>query len=200
MDAALTALMGISMAFVGGILYYEWYKKDVLNKIERAFDGGYDPALELVVHSKRAAEQRIISEAIDELEANQAEGVAMCDAHPDLEVFRLRLGKALNYEYNEDTQTGLFQRRDPREGGPGLDVERVMNKLEKVALRSARRTGKPLVLVINNVHYFNNDESGQNMLLQLQQRAESWAASGKLHPLFHEYPQPHKLPSFHQEF
>jgi len=50
----------------------------------------------------------------------------MCDAHPDLEVFRLRLGKALNYEYNEDSQTGLFSRRDPREGGPGLDVERGM--------------------------------------------------------------------------
>lgn len=49
--------------------------------------------------------------------ACQAEGVSMCDAHPDLEVFRLRLGKALNYEFNEDSQTGLFQRRDPREGG-----------------------------------------------------------------------------------
>lgn len=48
--------------------------------------------------------------------ANEAEGVAMCEAHPNLEVFRLRLGKALNYEFNEDTQTGLFQRRDPREG------------------------------------------------------------------------------------
>ena len=45
-------------------------------------------------------------------------GVAMCEAHPDPEVFRLRLGKALNYEYNEDSQTGLFQRRDPREGEP----------------------------------------------------------------------------------
>lgn len=53
---------------------------------------------------------------LDAMQAVQAEGVAMCDAHPDLEVFRLRLGKALNYEYNEDTQTGLFQRRDPREG------------------------------------------------------------------------------------
>lgn len=45
-----------------------------------------------------------------------ADGVAVCDAHPDLEVFRLRLGKALNFEFNEDSQTGLFQRRDPREG------------------------------------------------------------------------------------
>ena len=53
---------------------------------------------------------------LDSMQANQAEGVAMCDAHPDLEVFRLRMGKALNYEFNEDTQTGLFQRRDPRDG------------------------------------------------------------------------------------
>jgi hypothetical protein len=53
---------------------------------------------------------------LDAMKANQAEGVSMCDAHPDLEVFRLRLGKALNYEYNEDSQTGLFSRRDPREG------------------------------------------------------------------------------------
>ena len=52
----------------------------------------------------------------DAMASIQAEGVAMCDAHPDLEVFRLRLGKALNYEFNEDSQTSLFQRRDPREG------------------------------------------------------------------------------------
>lgn len=52
----------------------------------------------------------------DSMAACDAEGVSFCDAHPDLEVFRLRLGKALNYEYNEDSQTGLFQRRDPREG------------------------------------------------------------------------------------
>lgn len=45
-----------------------------------------------------------------------AENVSVCDAHPDMEVFRLRLGKAINYEFNEDSQTGLFQRRDPREG------------------------------------------------------------------------------------
>jgi len=52
----------------------------------------------------------------DAMEYIQAEGVSMCDAHPDLEVFRLRLGKALNYEFNEDSQTSLFQQRDPREG------------------------------------------------------------------------------------
>lgn len=82
----------------------------------------------------------------DAMQANEAEGVAMVDAHPDLEgkfsisvtaaqlmtcfviisvVFRLRLGKALDYEYNEDSQTGLFQRRDPREGAfPSTDILR----------------------------------------------------------------------------
>ena len=52
----------------------------------------------------------------DAMKSINADGIAMCEAHPDLEVFRLRLGKALNYEFNEDSQTGLFQRRDPREG------------------------------------------------------------------------------------
>ncbi|KAF8161282.1 hypothetical protein B0H34DRAFT_700244 [Crassisporium funariophilum] len=120
----------------------------------------------------------------DSMGACQAEGVSMCDAHPDLEVFRLRLGKALNFEYNEDTQTGLFQRRDPREGGPALDIERAMNKLEKVALRAAKVRGRPFVLIINNVHFFQNDEAGRNMILQLQQKAESWAASGILTMVF----------------
>ncbi|KAF7362225.1 hypothetical protein MVEN_00568700 [Mycena venus] len=109
----------------------------------------------------------------DAMAACEADGVAMLDAHPDLEVFRLKLGKAINYEYNEDSQTGLFQRR-----GPALDIERAMNKLEKVALKVAQRRGKPLVLIINNVHFFKNDDEGRGMLLQLQQRAEAWAASG----------------------
>jgi hypothetical protein len=33
------------------------------------------------------------------MQSIRAEGSAFCEAHPDLEVFRLRLGKALNYEY-----------------------------------------------------------------------------------------------------
>jgi hypothetical protein len=33
-----------------------------------------------------------------------AQGVAFCEAHEDLEVFRLRFGKAINFEYMEDSQ------------------------------------------------------------------------------------------------
>ena len=55
-----------------------------------------------------------------------------------------------------------------------------MNKLEKIALRSAPKRGRPLIVVINNIHFFQNDEAGRNMILQLQQKAETWAASGEL--------------------
>ncbi|KAL0955764.1 hypothetical protein HGRIS_001979 [Hohenbuehelia grisea] len=242
LDAALTTVIGLGMVFFGGVGYFKWYKKNVLDKIELAFEPGYDPALELARVSKhpksespsgKGEDEQELSIEIDGLDPDEpwtehlrrkeqdwidniikgeesghyfvllgpkgsgkgtmifdamstinADGIAMCDAHPDLEVFRLRLGKALNYEYNEDTQTGLFQRRDPREGGPALDIERALNKLEKVALRCYPRRGKPLVLIINNVHFFQNDEEGRNMLLQLQQRAEAWAASGIMTMVF----------------
>ncbi|KAG8739061.1 hypothetical protein FRC10_006218 [Ceratobasidium sp. 414] len=240
-DAIITTLIGITVVFFGGVGYVAWYKANVLNKIEAAFEPGYDPALELANHPGRGGEvdedgqsarrsdvgseididcttgkrgypqsgrhmQRKEQEVVDSImegkEAGHyylflgpkgagkttmmidamrkvdADGVAICDAHPDLEVFRLRLGKALNYEFHEDSQTGLFQRRDPREGGPRLDIERAMNKLEKVAIRRAIRKGQPLVVVFNNIHLFNNDDEGKLLLQQLQQRAESWAESG----------------------
>jgi hypothetical protein len=42
---------------------------------------------------------------LDAMRAVEAEGVSYAECHPDLEVFRLRFGKALNFEYNEDSQT-----------------------------------------------------------------------------------------------
>lgn len=35
---------------------------------------------------------------LDSMRAIEADGAAFIDAHPDLEVFRLRLGKALNFD------------------------------------------------------------------------------------------------------
>lgn len=63
--------------------------------------------------------------------------------------------------------------------GPTAHIRVALNKLEKVALRYSQKQGRPPVLIINNVHYFNNDDDGRDMLLQLQQRAEAWAASGE---------------------
>lgn len=73
------------LAFVGGAVYYVWYKKNVLDKvfathveisfptlniaqIEQAFEGGYDPALELVLHAKNSLENRHVADAIDEVD------------------------------------------------------------------------------------------------------------------------------------
>ncbi|KAG1842237.1 hypothetical protein DFJ58DRAFT_806517 [Suillus subalutaceus] len=103
-------------------------------------------------------------------------GSVFLEAHPDLEVFRLRLGNALNYEFSEDMQAGLFQRPDPRSGGPAMDIERALDKLHEVAMRSGRR--RPLVLVITKIQNFHNDDQGRNLLLQIQQYAERWAIRG----------------------
>lgn len=48
------------------------------------------------------------------MQKSGAEGLTMCEAHPDLEVFRLRLGEALNYNYFEDSQIAVFKGREPR--------------------------------------------------------------------------------------
>jgi len=53
-----------------------------------------------------------------------------------------------------------------------------LNKLEKVALRCHRKTGRPLVMIFNNIHLLPNNDEGKNLLLQLQQRAEVWCESG----------------------
>lgn len=76
--------------------------------------------------------------------------IELIAAHPDLEVFRLRLGKALDFDFFEDWQGSLFSRADPRSAGPSLDVERAMTKLEKVALRYFKKNGRPLVLAFTS--------------------------------------------------
>ena len=61
----------------------------------------------------------------------------------------MRLGKALDFDFFEDWQGSLFSRADPRSAGPALDIERALNKLEKVALRYKAKKGRPIVLVFN---------------------------------------------------
>ncbi|WWD17146.1 hypothetical protein CI109_101583 [Kwoniella shandongensis] len=213
-QAALTTVVGLGMVFAGGMAYLEWYKAHVLHRMGRAFEPGYDPALELstlngpnATHIKRR-EQPLIDRIvrgderggyyliigskgtgkgtmiIDAMRKINADGVSFCEAHPDLEVFRLRLGKALDFDFYEDWQGSLFSRADPRNGGPALDVERALNKLEKVALRYARKNGRPLVLAFNNIHLFPNTTEGHSVLHQLQQRAEAWAEGGILTMIF----------------
>ncbi|KAL4930982.1 ATP-binding protein [Aspergillus undulatus] len=112
------------------------------------------------------------------------DGVGMLEAHGDIEVFRLRLGKAIDYEYHEDYIGGMFSIRGPRDSTPLLDIERALNKLEKVALARKRTGERPLVLMINNLHYLPDNTEGQQLIDLLQQRAEMWAASGLITLVF----------------
>ncbi|KAE8308282.1 hypothetical protein BDV41DRAFT_581566 [Aspergillus transmontanensis] len=103
-------------------------------------------------------------------------GVTMLDAHCDISVFRLRLGRALDFAYSEDYRGGWLTTRELREGTSLLDIERAMNSLEKVAIRHRETHGRPLVLVINDIHHIQDDtEDARRLLTLLQQRAESWA-------------------------
>ena len=101
----------------------------------------------------------------------------MMEAHADLEVFRVRLGRCLDFEYHEDNIGSLFSIRGPRDAGAILDIERAFNKLEKVALRRRATVGKPLILIINSAHLIRDDGDGRDLLELIQQRAEQWAAS-----------------------
>ena len=109
---------------------------------------------------------------LEAMRKNDGDGCSMFEAHADLEIFRIRLGKALDYEYHEDYIGGYFSERGPRDTTALLDIERAFNKLEKVALMYRKRENKPLVLVINQTHLIRDNEDGKDLLELLQQRAE----------------------------
>lgn len=114
---------------------------------------------------------------LDAMKKVDGEGISMFEAHADLEIFRIRLGKALDFEFHEDYIGSYFSERGPRETTALLDIERAFNKLEKIALRRRTKVGRPLVVIINSIHLLRDDEDGRDLLELLQQRAEQWAAS-----------------------
>lgn len=118
------------------------------------------------------------------MEKVDGEACSVLEAHPDPEIFRVRLGKALDFEFHEDYIGSLFSIRGPRETTALLDIERALNKLEKVALRRRRMSGKPLILIINATHMIRDDQEGRDLIELLQQRAEGWAATGLVTMIF----------------
>ncbi|KFY75332.1 hypothetical protein V498_09933, partial [Pseudogymnoascus sp. VKM F-4517 (FW-2822)] len=121
---------------------------------------------------------------LDSMQKIDGEGIAMLDAHGDLEIFRIRLGKALNFEFHEDYIGSYFSERGPRESTALLDIERAFNKLDKIALDRRLKVGRPIVLIINSMHLLRPDADGMNLLELLQQRAEQWAASNLITVVF----------------
>lgn len=121
---------------------------------------------------------------LDAMQKIDGDGISMFDAHADLEIFRVRLGKALDFEYHEDYIGSYFSEKGPRDSTALLDIERAFNKLDKVALRRRLEKGKPVVLIINSMHLLRDDEDGRDLLELLQQRAEQWAASNLVTVVF----------------
>ncbi|KAI9147663.1 hypothetical protein HJFPF1_12693 [Paramyrothecium foliicola] len=146
-------------------------EQEIVNDIVAGHEVGH---YFLLIGEKGSGKSSLLLEA---MRLNHAEGVAMFEAHADLEIMRIRLGKALDYEYHEDYIGGYFSERGPRESTALLDIERALNKLEKVAITQRKKKGRPLVVIVNQLHLLRNDEDGRDLIELLQQKAEQWAAA-----------------------
>lgn len=140
--------------------------------IDAIVDGTRRGRYYLVIGERGTGKRALLLEAMRKI---GGDGIAMLEAHNDLEVFRVRLGKAIDYEFHEDYIGSLFSIKGPRDSTPLLDIERALNKMEKVALKLRKTRNRPLVFIISNIHLFKDDADGQNLLELLQQRAEIWA-------------------------
>ena len=158
-----------------------WILRPEQERIDAIVNGTEKGKYHLIIGERGTGKSSMLLEAIRKVDG---EGISMFEAHADLEIFRIRLGKALDYEYHEDYIGSLFSIRGPRDTTALLDIERAFNILEKLALQRRRRNRGPLVLIINCTHLIRDDDDGRNLLELMQQRAEQWAASSLLTMVF----------------
>ncbi|KAL4918522.1 hypothetical protein BDW62DRAFT_181023 [Aspergillus aurantiobrunneus] len=158
-----------------------WFVRDEQPMIDKIIAGEIPGHYFLLIGEKGTGKTSMLLEAMRKI---NGDGCAVFDAHGDQEIFRIRLGKALDFEFHEDYIGSLFSIKGPRDTTALLDIERAFNKLEKVAMKR-RRSGKPpLVLIINSTHLVRDDSEGQDLLEMIQQRAEQWSASNLVTTIF----------------
>ncbi|KAF2638273.1 hypothetical protein P280DRAFT_482163 [Massarina eburnea CBS 473.64] len=166
---------GTSPDKIGEVLAKEyWVPRTEQATVDDIVNGKAKGRYYLIIGERGTGKRALLLEAMRKI---HGDGIAMMEAHNDLEVFRIRLGKALDYEFHEDYIGGMFSIRGPRDSTPLLDIERALNQMEKVALKMRQVRGRPLLLVINNIHLFREDDAGRDLLEILQQRAEIWAGN-----------------------
>ncbi|KAK0725470.1 hypothetical protein B0H67DRAFT_480009 [Lasiosphaeris hirsuta] len=158
-----------------------WIERSEQSLVDDIVAGRHAGHYHLFIGEKGTGKSSMLLDAMRKVDGD---GIAMLEAHADLELFRIRLGKALDYEFHEDYIGGYFSERGPRDTTALLDIERAFNKLEKVALQRRKRVGKPLVLIINQMHLIRDDEDGKDLIELLQQRAEAWAAASLVTVIF----------------
>ncbi|KAK5173840.1 uncharacterized protein LTR77_002521 [Saxophila tyrrhenica] len=179
LDLAATAKRGLPSDYPKdaadqGKQMEHWVLRDEQALIDAIVSGKAKGQYFLLVGEKGTGKSSMLIDAMAKIDG---EGCAMFDAHADPEIFRIRLGKALDFEFHEDNIGSLFSIRGPRDASALLDVERAFNKLEKVALKRRDRLNKPLIIIVNSMHLLRDDDEGRDLLELLQQRAEQWAAS-----------------------
>jgi hypothetical protein len=164
-----------------------WVARPEQVKVSEIITGARTGRYYLLVGEKGTGKSSMILDAMRQVDG---EGISMFEAHADLEIFRLRLGKALNYDFHEDYIGSLFSIRGPRDTTALLDIERAFNKLEKIAIRRRDQSIKagapkgPLILIVNSTHLIRDDDDGNDLIELMQQRAEQWAAAGLVTMLF----------------
>lgn len=165
----------------------QWVLRPEQVRIDEIISGVRTGRYYLLVGEKGTGKSSMI---LDAMRKNDGEGVSMFEAHADLEIFRVRLGKSLNYDFHEDYIGSLFSIRGPRDTTALLDIERAFNKLEKIALKRrddnarAKKPKGPLVVVVNSAHLIRDDEDGNDLIELMQQRAEQWAAANLVTVVF----------------
>ncbi|KAK0875528.1 hypothetical protein LTR87_010673 [Friedmanniomyces endolithicus] len=162
-------------------LRQHWVLREEQATIDAIVSGKLKGQYYLLVGEKGTGKSSMLIDAMAKIDG---EGCSMLEAHANPEIFRIRLGKALDFEFHEDNIGSLFSIRGPRDASALLDVERAFNKLEKVALKRRDEIGRPLILIINSTHLLRDDEPGRDLLELLQQRAEAWAAGNLMTVIF----------------
>ncbi|KAI0202428.1 hypothetical protein F4808DRAFT_75422 [Astrocystis sublimbata] len=159
----------------------DWVPRAEQAIIDSIVDGTIKGQYHLITGEKGTGKTSMLLKAMRRI---GGEGTAMLEAHGDPEIFRVRLGKALDFEFHEDYIGSLFSFKGPRDTTALLDIERAFNKMEKIALKRKEQVGKPLVLIITGAHLVRDDADGQDLLELVQQRAELWAASNLVTIIF----------------
>ncbi|GMG16290.1 unnamed protein product [[Candida] boidinii] len=151
-----------------------WVEREQQKFLDDVVTGKITGRYLLLVGEKGVGKTSSIMESIRKVNGKNC---AIIDCSSDLELMRIRIGAALNFEFHEDYIGALFSIRGPRDTTALLDIERAFGKLEEVALKRVSKTKEPLVLVFNDMHLIKDDEEGIKLVELLQQKAESLSGS-----------------------
>lgn len=160
-----------------------WVERPQQHLLDDIISGKIVGRYYLIIGEKGTGKTTLLLESMKKVNGTN---VAIFDAHADPEIFRIRLGKALNFAYNEDYIGSLFSIRGPRDTTALLDIERAFSKLEELSIKRRMKDKKfqPLIMIINNSHLIKENEEGIKLIELLQQKAESFSGSGLLTIVF----------------